>query len=416
MNSEIVSNAYRRGWLAALAIFVLAGSTGALMRFGLVYGFPAGLQFVNVRHAHSHLMYFGWVTPALMALIAAQLPAVTDRPLSPRFRGPIILSLCFALLAYAPFLLFGYRPAPVGGRSLPLSVMGAGLNIVGWYWFAWRYRQATRGCARNYPLQLWDTAVIFMLFATLGGWGLPLLTLLRVEDPFWSLAFTHVFLDSFAFGWFILAVLGLAYATHPALAQARRASQAITLTTVGLPLVWLLGMPQHVVPTPLLWLGGLAGALVALGLLLHAALLWRVVGWGWRVPLFFLLLTAVTLLASSAPAVNRWAAASGLRVPYLHWLLLGFVTLGLVRAARERWGAPAVYAPGWMVAAVLALLLTLLPLTALWPLTWGGLWTRQLAAWAALLPVLAAVALLLLAFVHGRRHPQRTAVGLAETS
>ena len=34
-------------------------------------GLPGGLAYVNVRHAHSHLMFFGWVTPALMGLIAA---------------------------------------------------------------------------------------------------------------------------------------------------------------------------------------------------------------------------------------------------------------------------------------------------------------------------------------------------------
>ena len=29
-----------------------------------------GLSLGNIRHAHSHLMYMGWVTPALMALVA----------------------------------------------------------------------------------------------------------------------------------------------------------------------------------------------------------------------------------------------------------------------------------------------------------------------------------------------------------
>ena len=61
---------YRNYYLMALAVFVLAGATGAFMRFGLLYGM-AGLSYANVRHAHSHLMYFGWVTPALIALKAS---------------------------------------------------------------------------------------------------------------------------------------------------------------------------------------------------------------------------------------------------------------------------------------------------------------------------------------------------------
>lgn len=48
-----------RIWKAALVGFIIAGATGSLMRFGMIHGYPAGLQFVNVRHAHSHLMYFG---------------------------------------------------------------------------------------------------------------------------------------------------------------------------------------------------------------------------------------------------------------------------------------------------------------------------------------------------------------------
>lgn len=46
----------RWAWLGALGVFVLAGSTGALYRFGMPLGLPFGLQFGNVRHAHSHLM------------------------------------------------------------------------------------------------------------------------------------------------------------------------------------------------------------------------------------------------------------------------------------------------------------------------------------------------------------------------
>ncbi|MCS6826625.1 MAG: hypothetical protein NZ553_08445, partial [Caldilinea sp.] len=52
----------------ALAALTLAAWTGVLMRFGMIYGMPAWAQnFGAVRHAHSHLMYFGWVTLALMA-------------------------------------------------------------------------------------------------------------------------------------------------------------------------------------------------------------------------------------------------------------------------------------------------------------------------------------------------------------
>jgi len=205
------------------------------MRFGNIYGFPWELQFANLRHAHSHLMFFGWVTPALMALIAAMIPVVTGRPLSKRFRWPVIMALIFSLLTYVPFLLYGYRPAIIEGRQIPLSVIFAGLNIVAWYLFIWQYWQETRGELRNIPLQLWDSAVLFLVYASLGGWGLAIITRTGIEDPFWSLAFTHIFLDTFAFGWFILAILGLIYTAVPAAEGSTIAGYSINLVVIGMP-------------------------------------------------------------------------------------------------------------------------------------------------------------------------------------
>ena len=154
--------------------------------------------------------------------------------------------------------------------------------------FIWQYWQETRGAARNYPLQLWDGALIFLLYASLGGWGLAIITRLPVEDPFWSLAFTHIFLDTFAFGWFLLALLGLAYTTNPAAAGSKLARTSINLVVIGMPVIFLLGMPQHVVPA--LALAGRVGRIAGSGRICwgisSCSGLWR--EGKWKVPLFFL--------------------------------------------------------------------------------------------------------------------------------
>jgi hypothetical protein len=111
----------------------------------------------------------------------------------------------------------------------------------------------------------------------------------------------------------------------------------------------------------------------------------------WRLPLFFLALTAGTLAATGIPSVARWAAASGVRVLHLHWMLLGFVTLGLVTGAQEQWGRMAVAGWRWMAASIIILIASLLPLTTLWPAALRGEWTRYFAAFAAPGPALAAV-------------------------
>lgn len=385
---------YRVQWLAALTIFVLAGSTGAFLRFGTIYGL-AGLQFTNVRHAHSHLMYFGWVTPALMALIAAWLPRLTEKPTSNGFRYVIWIAMACGLLAYTPFLLYGYRPADIGGKQLPLSVMAAGLNVLTWYAFAWLYWQHTRGIARTQALRLWDTAVIFLIAATAGAAGLPVLTFRHIQDPFWSAAFTHIFLDLFSEGWFVLAVLGMMYAAYPQAARHPWARHSGDLIVMGLPLVFLLYMPLHLVPTNVRWVASVAGLLVVAGLVGNLWVLWTAVSPKWRIPLMFLGLKATMQLGILLPAVAQWAEINQMRIPYLHWLLLGFVTLSLFAAAQTRWGTAQI--PGYraMTAAVLLLISSLMPLTGLWPAAWGGRWVLYAAAWAALGPVTVAVAVLL---------------------
>jgi hypothetical protein len=387
-------SSWRWAWLGALSLFILAAATGALLRFGLLSGFPWGLQYTNVRHAHSHLMYFGWVTPALMGLIVAWLPTLTERPLSPthqrRFRAIIILTLLLALAAYVPFLLYGYRLAQIREARLPLSTIMASANMLAWYAFALTYWSATRGATRVKPLRLWDAALIFMVLASMGAWGVAVTAVFNLSDPLLSAALTRIFLDLFAEGWFVLGVLGLAYAANPAAIGHRFASRSETLLIMGLPVIFLLGIPVTMLPAPARLIGSLGGLMVGLGLLGHLIALWQTAEKRWRPALIFLGIKAVATLAITIPAIAIWSDRALLRVSYLHWLLLGFVTLGLVVAAQATWGRAFVRGRMWFTVAVVLLILSLIPLTTLWPAAWRGLWTREFAAWVSLGPVIVA--------------------------
>ncbi|MFN3929391.1 MAG: hypothetical protein ACK4OK_07135, partial [Thermoflexus sp.] len=134
---RFVVEAEGRGiWIGALGCFALAAATGALFRYGMVAGLPEGLSLGNIRHAHSHLMYFGWVTPALMVMIARHLWG--DR--IPRGMAWVIrITLLLGLVAYVPFLLYGYQPVEWAGKRLPLATMAAGLNILAWYAYGGAY-------------------------------------------------------------------------------------------------------------------------------------------------------------------------------------------------------------------------------------------------------------------------------------
>jgi hypothetical protein len=392
-------------WPAALALFVLAGLTGSLLRYGQLQGLPTGLYLVNVRHAHSHLMYFGWATPALMGVIAAWLPRLIGRPISRRFQWAMGATMIAALLAYVPFLLFGYQSAEIGGSRLPISVLAATLNVLAWYVYAFLYFKATWGVTRVRPLRFWDAALIFIILASFGAWGVAVVTRLGVEDPFWSVAMTHLFLDLFSEGWFVLATLGLVYAAHqPASEKAARWGEQ--LIVIGLPVLFLLAMPVNLVPGGLRAIAGIGGLLVGTGLLLSVGALWSNISAGvagWRVPLALLALKAVIGLGMVLPVTARWAQQNGLRIFYLHALLLGFITLGLVVAAREMWGKAAVVGQRWLVAAVLILLLFLLPLTGIWPVALSGRWALQAAVVISFGPVLVVASMLLRVLFGGRQ-------------
>ena len=157
-------------------------------------------------------------------------------------------------------------------------------------------------------------------------------------------------------------------------------------------MLFLLGIPTHLSPLPLRLLGGVGGLLVAGGLGCHLWVLWPSVTRIWRIPLIFLGLKTAATVIMALPPTAIWAERAGLRVSYLHWLLLGFITLGLVAAAKERWS---IRGDRWLAASVVILTLTLLPLTQLWPVALAGRWTLHAAAWGALGPVLAALALIL---------------------
>ena len=391
-------------WRGALAFFVLAALTGAFFRIAVASGAAYGLDLGNVRHAHSHTMYFGWVTPALMALMAWWLPRLG----AGRVRGIVaVIGAAFAaaLLSYLPFLLWGYTRAPIGADGFPVSVIASGLNVFAWYAFVFVYVRARRAGPPGtvpLPVRLFDLSLWFLVLATLGAWGLPAIQVLGIENPALMTALTHLFLDLFSEGWFVLGVLGLVAAEGAQRSAAARkrhdgtaARWGVRLMAAGLPFTFALAMPPSLVPPLFALLAHAGGALVAAGTLLVVAALWPGArGVLWR---FALAALAVKGLAEGAYSVlpgMAWAEHPAFRVLYLHVMLLGFVSVGLVAAARTAWGRAATPGRRAFVLAVADLLVSLVPLTPLWPAAWGGRWTYVLAALLALGPALAALRML----------------------
>ena len=394
--SQTASQSFRFQRALALAALTIAAWTGVIMRFGLVRGFPTWVQnYVAVRHAHSHLMYFGWVTLGVMALIWMYVPRLTGRPLPRAVGWQMAATAGAALLSFPAFWANGYGLTTVGHAQLPLGSMAAALNVLTWYAFIALYVRATWATrARPLPLRLWDGAIALLALSTAGVVGLALLVARGAGAMALYQLFLHLFLDLFGVGWFTLALLGVLWAQTGA---QPRAAPAGALTLALIP-TFLLGMSPALLGPALFWLAALANVAAAAMLARHLAALWRGSTTLSALERFALICLGVNLVIAVAllwPGLWRWAGGTQLRVFYLHNFLLGWVSSGLLgvllRSAPMPQRAPArVVAALWiggvslMLAALLGIgLASVLPGTALMLL--------RLAAWSSLLPATAAL-------------------------
>lgn len=383
-------------WRGALVLFIIAGSTGAVFRFAVAYGWAGGLELENVRHAHSHLMYFGWGTPTLMVLIWRCLPTAVTTAREGIFRWIGGSTLVAAVLAYPLFLLYGYSPVQIGTARMPIAVVGAAINVFAWYGFVGLYVVSTWHMSRTGALRLWDVAVGALVLATLGAWGLSLLPVFGVESTLVKSALTHVFLDLFSEGWFVVGGLGVAFALLPSNAQGPT-WWSVGLVVLGLPCTFILGLPRSQLPVEMVLTGRVGGTMVATGLLSMVVQLGRMVStgrfrWLWGVPLGCLGLKGLGQLAGSLVSGLWLGTSHGLRILYLHLMLLGFLSLTVVAGAQTIWRRNRCRDVAVLYFTVTILLITLLPMTPWFP---GGILGYEIAAWAALGPVLATGWLLL---------------------
>ena len=383
----------------ALACFVLAALTGALLRYGTVHGLPWGLTYVNVRYAHTHLMYFGWVTPGLFMLIGVVLSRRRNQALPRAYHLAVAAALVTGALAYPPFLVSGYGSVDVGAARLPLSMIASGLVVLAWYAWALSYVAVSWRLPRDLVLLSLDAAVLMLVVASTGAWGLAALALAPVAPPALMASLVRFYLDLFSNGWFALGLVGLLRATVASTATtvsgaAERLGRAALATLVAGLLAAafgaLLDWPEAVL--------GAAQGLAAVGL---ALLAWYLLTGARRscdraVALLAALLLAKALIdgALALPQFEQWSQRSLLPVALLHAYLLGAVSLTLVLLALRAFRPTARGPLFWCFAvAVGGMLVSLLPLTLLWPVPWRGPWALHAALWASAPVVLVALAL-----------------------
>lgn len=346
--SSPLARSYARWASLFLAVTV---SVGAWMRAIVAWpAFSGGVDFGNLRHAHSHVAFFGWVTMAIFALMVGRVrPDERVRRRLAAYGNALGIA---SIAAFVSFLRAGYDA---------LSIAISAVHVVLWIAFtidAWPLFGQLHRLRRHF----WRGALVFLMLAGASTLGPAVVAAGRVTDPWLRELAVKAFLTLFIGGFVLLGTYG---ALHRFVPRARLAGLALTLASIGVPATALL----HVGARPPAWwivpVGRAGTLLVGLAAILVAADLAR----ARRAPALVRLAT----VALGVKGVLEILAGLGVGlalirsqpivVAYLHLVLLGVVTAGLLGAITTELPAP-------RLATVFALGVSamLLPLAAMgWP-------------------------------------------------
>lgn len=181
----------------ALSNFFLAALLGLTLRFAFIQEIPF-FKFKNILHAHSHVAMLGWLYLGLFGLIFTHFTTV---PLSrERQYGRLFwLTQASVLGMLVSFPCQGYGPISIGFSTLHIFCSYAFAAML------WRDVQNVS----TFSTILLRTALGFMVFSTLGIWGMgPMMALNLKHSIVYHLA-VQFFLHFQFNGWFVFATLAL---------------------------------------------------------------------------------------------------------------------------------------------------------------------------------------------------------------
>lgn len=349
---------------------------------------PGWLHLSNIRHAHSHLMFFNWITPPILIWMAAAVLSPGNQRSALRFKICLYTMMILGFLSWPFFLLYGYRPIAIGSANLPIAAMLSGVVMLTWYWFGSLYYGRRKKLKDTLPLLLFDAALVALVVSSLGAWGVSIYQFSSLDSPLISKALTSFFLGVFTEGWVVLGVLGVIWSS----AHASKTNVSSQTKWFWMPLFFgsMLIFPYSLdqsLLTPLMLYSAKAGLLLILiSLVLHLNGLLKSLltsSGVWLVVFLFLGLKVLLQMGALLPT-GIWPGEHGLRILYLHLVLLAFGSTGVIAAfypASER-------LTQWMyIAGAVAILITLGIFSGYWP---EALIPQNLVYWlaiAAALPV-----------------------------
>jgi len=316
---------------ASIGFYLLAMAVGLGLRFFFVFPF-GGFVFQHALHAHSHTLYFGWCALGILALAFRRVGA-TGR------WATRLLGVVAALSAgtFVSFLHGGYSAPSIALSALSLPIWGVAVATF------WKHARGKEGI----DLAFLRTGVVYLAVASTGAVIRTLLIAFQASTFAKSLA-VFGFLHNFAW-FFVFSVIGLLVSAAGALGVRFDERLLRWQLRLAAPIAWL--------TFPLGVAGGDQGALGitarvgAVLLLIPAALgaaaLWKAssqsrpgVRGAFRWLAFWLTAEALLSATGGFGLAGLAVQSRHLAILYLHVLLVGVVSLGLMLAHVTSLGAP----------------------------------------------------------------------------
>ncbi|SEL60119.1 hypothetical protein SAMN05421740_107144 [Parapedobacter koreensis] len=186
--------------LGTLSLLLVAAS-GLLMRMKFLTALPA-INQKFLLHAHSHFAFSGWISHALMVLIAAAVCGTGSRENLPRrYQVLIAANLLAAYGMLVSFFLQGY-----GFYSICASTLTVALSYI----FAVRcWRDTARPILDSHTRRWLRAALFFLVLSSVGTFFLAYLMASHNTDSKLQLTAVYFFLHFQYNGWFFFACMGL---------------------------------------------------------------------------------------------------------------------------------------------------------------------------------------------------------------
>lgn len=334
------------GWFAKAALLwlLVAALMGVWLRWQNWGTPPASFNFRFLTHAHSHLMFLGWVYNALAALlILVFLPERPGRIYSWLFFG---LQAGLAGMAVA-FPLQGYAAVSIAFSTLHMVLAG---------WLGLRLWLDTGRQTPAFAALRW--AIVFLIVSSAGPFALGYVMAKGGQESIWYNLAIYFYLHFQYNGWMFFALLAVLLQRLPA--DRHRTERAVHLLAGGCAAAYAVSTLWTEPPAIVYLLAG-AGVLLQVWGALLLVRTWRAVSWpgiwlqSWARRFAalafysFLLKLAVQLLAL-LPVMGRQVFLNrNWLIAYFHLVFIGVISAAVIAMFIEKNWLPAGrrLAPGW---------------------------------------------------------------------